>query len=475
MRAPGDRAWTLAIALAAGALYLATLCPTVFWYDSAEYAGEAAILGVAHPPGYPLYIPLAHLFTRLPIEPALGVNLLSALAGAAAVGLLFMVARRIGLGRPAAGLAALTLATIAPFWGNATIAEVYTVGLVFSLGTMLLLVEAAARGDRRRLYAAAALAGVGMGAHMSIATLGLGFALLVVAVAAGDKAGLRRVGTWGTTLAVGLTAAAAAAAIFATIPLRTAPDPFVLAPWQRLVFIARGGYFVKMLRDRPGDWTELATIHSAALTWPGVAAAVAGAVVMIRRRPLYGAALAAMAAGNLGFFLHYQTHDLEVFFLPAMAIGCLWIAAAAEAAAGRLPGRTQAAVWALGLALPLWLTIRNYAACDHSDDRSAAEYGEALVAELPEGAVLVKYDSPQEWKMWAVFNYFQKALRLRDDVVVLTHPRAEDLQARLRDGVPVYAFAAAPKVRKNLVVVEEGALVKVLRVVTPPTKKAPRG
>ena len=48
---------TIAAALAGGffALYAATLCRTVYWYDSAELSTAAATLGIAQPPGYPVY------------------------------------------------------------------------------------------------------------------------------------------------------------------------------------------------------------------------------------------------------------------------------------------------------------------------------------------------------------------------------------------------------------------------------------
>ena len=36
-------------------LYLATACPTVYFGDSGELIAAADSLGVAHPPGYPIY------------------------------------------------------------------------------------------------------------------------------------------------------------------------------------------------------------------------------------------------------------------------------------------------------------------------------------------------------------------------------------------------------------------------------------
>src|SRR5688572_10585383 len=48
------------------ALYTYTLAPTVTLVDSGELILAAETLGVAHPPGFPLYVLLAHLATLLP-------------------------------------------------------------------------------------------------------------------------------------------------------------------------------------------------------------------------------------------------------------------------------------------------------------------------------------------------------------------------------------------------------------------------
>ena len=83
------------VAAAAGVmafvLYLLTLCPVVFWYDSAEYVTAAVTLGIPHPPGYPLYTLLGHVFTWLPLDSALAVNGMSATFAALAVSLTYLV------------------------------------------------------------------------------------------------------------------------------------------------------------------------------------------------------------------------------------------------------------------------------------------------------------------------------------------------------------------------------------------------
>src|SRR3954470_5787651 len=82
---------TLIFALAA-ALYARTLAPSVLPGDYAEFQMCAAVLGVPHPTGYPLYILLGKLFTLLPVgDVAYRVNLSSAIYMAGAVGMLYAV------------------------------------------------------------------------------------------------------------------------------------------------------------------------------------------------------------------------------------------------------------------------------------------------------------------------------------------------------------------------------------------------
>jgi len=75
----------LALALfgATFAAYALTAARSVCWGDSAEFVTVATTLGIAHPPGYPLYTLLGALVVRLPFgTPFLRMSLLSALFAA---------------------------------------------------------------------------------------------------------------------------------------------------------------------------------------------------------------------------------------------------------------------------------------------------------------------------------------------------------------------------------------------------------
>src|SRR5579862_67053 len=71
-------------------LYAAMACRDVMFGDGPELTAAAVMGGVAHPPGYPLWIVLGHLAAQLPIgPPAFRVNLTASLYQALAAGLVF--------------------------------------------------------------------------------------------------------------------------------------------------------------------------------------------------------------------------------------------------------------------------------------------------------------------------------------------------------------------------------------------------
>src|SRR6266540_4158557 len=116
----------VAIGVAAFAVYVRTLAPSITYGDSPELTTAAYQLGVPHPTGYPLYMLLGHLFIGLiPFgEPAYRMNLLSAVFAAAAVGLIYLLGLRIVRNRAASAAAALLYAFSLTFWSQAVITEV---------------------------------------------------------------------------------------------------------------------------------------------------------------------------------------------------------------------------------------------------------------------------------------------------------------------------------------------------------------
>ena len=111
-----------------------TLAPGVTLWDSGEFLAAIHSLGIPHPPGTPLYVLLAKVWSLI-FAPVFGfarsVNLFSALCTALGCGILtslFAKWTEDGWGATAAGLTAGLMSTV---WLNATETEVYAVALLF--------------------------------------------------------------------------------------------------------------------------------------------------------------------------------------------------------------------------------------------------------------------------------------------------------------------------------------------------------
>jgi tetratricopeptide (TPR) repeat protein len=90
-----DRILAPLVVLAAFGVALWGLNPSFYFDDSPEIITVASVLGIAHPPGYPLYTLLGRLLSLLPLGPTcLRVNLLAALSGTGTCLLLFILLRK---------------------------------------------------------------------------------------------------------------------------------------------------------------------------------------------------------------------------------------------------------------------------------------------------------------------------------------------------------------------------------------------
>ncbi len=106
-------------------LYWLTLSPGYLPADAGEFQLVAYSLGVAHPPGYPLYTLLGHGFTYLmPQNPARAVNLFSAVTAALTVTVLGQAVHRWTDRQTASVVAAIALIVVPSFWVTATQASI---------------------------------------------------------------------------------------------------------------------------------------------------------------------------------------------------------------------------------------------------------------------------------------------------------------------------------------------------------------
>ena len=424
-----------ALFLAAFALYLHSLSPAYHPDDSPETITAGAILGIQHPPGYPLHSLLGRQAVLLGPGPAtFDVSLVAALCGALAVVLaacaLFVLGREFdpwsadqgSLGALALGGAAAIGAT-QTLWFQATIPKggIYTLNMALSLGTLLCLMRVREAGltgpverptaglgsaplpDRGAVPAQGALAmggllfGLGMANHWTSQVVLLpGYALLLA------EAGLRG-RAWPSWRALGRMTMLPAAlflcglGLYAYVVLRSRLGAALVwgdpSDWKGFWWIFdRSQYaglesgkslanFLVLLRriaeDAASDWT-----------WPGLACCALGWAVMARRAPFLALAAACLPLG-LAVAVAWKANPpadalfiIDPYLVP-VHVG-LGLGLAGWAALPRLRTWTGPlfAAGALALAAHQW------ALCDHHDDYLAWDYTNNLLLGAPRGALL---------------------------------------------------------------------------------------
>ncbi len=131
---------SLLVFLAVFLLYFYTLSPTIFPGDATELVTAIGVRGVAHPPGYPFFTLLGILMSLLPHAPLpLLINLLSALFGASAIGLLAFLIFHHTRNHLASCIASILLAITTPFWLYSVTSEVFTLHALLIVALLLAL------------------------------------------------------------------------------------------------------------------------------------------------------------------------------------------------------------------------------------------------------------------------------------------------------------------------------------------------
>ncbi|KAG6954752.1 hypothetical protein JG687_00011626 [Phytophthora cactorum] len=157
--------------LASGTLlgYTVTLYPSIAGGDSGELVAESCHLGVSHPPGYPLFNMIVHLFTQyLPFgdTPAWRANFFSAVCDTVAVGFIYQsllqwMAPTGWTGRRVAAFTAAALFGFSPLiWTYAVGAEVFALNNAFAAVLVFLLLQYARRRDIKSALAGAFTCGL---------------------------------------------------------------------------------------------------------------------------------------------------------------------------------------------------------------------------------------------------------------------------------------------------------------------------
>ena len=157
-------------------IYFLTLCPTITGGDSGELITSSYKLGVAHPPGYPLYVLLGHLFTLLPWQNvAWRMNLFSAVTATLTAGMLTLIILELRpkniFNRVVAWSTGSLFAFSSLTWSYATIAEVFSLNNLFASVLFFLFIIYEKNKSFKKLLLLSIMAGLSLTHHHTIVFL----------------------------------------------------------------------------------------------------------------------------------------------------------------------------------------------------------------------------------------------------------------------------------------------------------------
>ncbi len=434
----------IAVFSAALAWYLATLAPGLLLGDTAILLDNIRSPGLSsHVNYHPLTVLWARLVALLPLGSfEYRANLSSALAGAAAVAVVYAACQSL-TGRVLPSLVAASLFAVShSMWWHSTMIECYACNALLTALTVLLMIRYAQSRTLRALAAAAMAAGLGAFNHVLLGSLALGVMACAAIDAVHARSDGRRRFAW---CCAALTAG--------------------LLPWLAVLFMdareyglseALRGAFVGafggiMLRGEL--WAGL--LDSAYLLFlqfpsPFLVCVVAAPFIVAMRHTLPArvvVGLAVTVGTNVLFFATYNTWDRFAFLLPSFTVAAILAAVPLRWVLPKLAldkrglGAAAALLWAVSFVLPGWLYSRlavwgqDPSSCWHRryDNeycinthrvseyvanpnkrhyRDIEEFAELVFAQLPASAALVDVDS----RTYYPLEYLQRYHGRRPDL-----------------------------------------------------------
>ncbi|MBI4771571.1 MAG: DUF2723 domain-containing protein, partial [Chloroflexi bacterium] len=319
-------------------LYLRTLAPTVGAADTFEFQVNALRLGISHGSGYPLYLIFARLFSLLPVggTAAFRINLSAAAFGVVAALAAYAVARTLQASRPAAWIAALSLALSISLWSRAVEAEVYTLHVAL-VGVILLLALRSQKGWSLKFevwhltfgiwHFLFFLFGLSLANHLTTALLAPAVAIAFAAQWRSARPTARQLLTAALCFALGLS-------VYLYLPLRWPAvnhgEPMTWELFQHFITgqEAQGALRLNAWYTDFGRYGIVARKALDQFGWAGAVAAFIGLGTLARRKPI--AALITLAAyGAFAFFglsFYVPDPDYSSFLLPAHFVQAVWMA-----------------------------------------------------------------------------------------------------------------------------------------------------
>lgn len=376
-------------ALFGAAVYSTTMCRTVYVGDSGEFSLVFKTLGIAHPPGYPLFTLLGNVFVSLTtfFPPAFSANLFSLLIAVAVLPILVHLMKEAG---PILTAILTWIWAFSPlFWGETVGVEVYTLNLLFIAG-----ISALALGSHpKKWHLICFLFGLSLAHHLTSLALipALGFIFFQEKPARGLKPWL----TYIFLLLLGLS-------IYFYLPVRAGRSP--LADWGHpsslnllLNHITAAQYqqaAAFSIADFPLSFKLFFNLLLDNWSWLGVVFLLLGSAFGCKsgsRRMRFAWIL---LLSDLLLVAFYRIPDIDPYYLPALLASWMLISEGVIRLITTVASPAlRRGVYAAAGAAVLCLLGLNYSKIDRSNTDLARQYGEWILDTAGSGTVFTQDDN----------------------------------------------------------------------------------
>lgn len=430
----------------AGALggYLLTYARHVTLVDSGELITASAVLGVAHPPGFPLYTLLGYLFSKLPLgSVASRVTLMSAFWAAVASAVVVLIVAELLLALPSPPepkskkrqrqplpayldsliplAAGLLFAFSATLWYYASVAEVYTLNAALLSTVVLLMLRwrrlilaKQLRAARIHMLLAAGVYGLGLAVHH--VTILLTLPAIAWLVWRTDRSAMYRIFP-------PLLAALAGLSVYLYLPLAASREPIINwgnpSGWERFYWHISGKqYQVNLFSlDREFLIRELgffASLIVNEVTPIGLLLGVYGVYALFSRERTLFWTLLLLVLFNLLYAFNYEiAEDKDAYYLTTIFALSLAAPVGARGLFERLRRRWIAlAIFCL---LPALAFCLHYKRSDKSRYMIAVDLVENVMKPIGQGGLLLTAD----WQFYSPYLYMRHIEGFRRDATVI--------------------------------------------------------
>lgn len=415
------------------AVYGMTLCRTIYTGDDGDLITAMATWGNCHPTGYPLFLLMGHLFLSIfsPVieNPAVRINLMTALAGAGAIGLFYRFLVVLGIERFWAASGSLLLAFTPTLWQQSLSCEVYS--LTCFLLVMLLYIGALWQrnpSNTRLLCLLAFVYGLACTNHLTIVLFLPGFLVFVL---------VSRVTLWREwRLLLSLTGLfLLPLLLYAYLPLTALQNPPV--NWGDPSTLETFWGKITGYQYQPLMFHSAAVAHRHLMQYGGLIYAEftpwflwlvpVGAIALWRRgkrERMWFFLLAYIGVADVGYAINYNILDIYVYYIPSYIVTTAFIVVGASALMRLLFDRMHLSterrthytplIALVALVVPLVHMSLHYASADKSHNFMEDDFSANITTSCPKNALVIT-GSNVTFTLW----YRRFVLKERLDLVLV--------------------------------------------------------